>query len=197
MALGKTSRAQRLIGNFVEQFRHALPVVTASDDFGEHDTDVNYLYFRTLCHVLLLRERVRHDQLLQRAGCDGRQRVAAQYPVRDEPEDSGCACLREVRRGETQRSARVGHVVHENGDFVFDVADEDHPRDFVRFFSLLVKQRKVDAEPISYRRGPGERVAKERDTSVSRLRDLMTAVKAENVNRSDDVCSAREVLVND
>ena len=43
------------------------------------------------------------------------------------------------------------HIVHENGDFVDDIADQDHASDFVRPGPLLVDQSESAVESVSYR----------------------------------------------
>jgi hypothetical protein len=50
-----------------------------------------------------------------------------------------------------ERAARIGHVVDEDGDLVFDVADEHHAGDFVRARTLFVDEGKAEVEAIGNR----------------------------------------------
>ena len=52
--------------------------------------------------------------------------------------------------GFDQSAARVGHVVDEDGDFVLDVADEDHAGDFVGARALFVDEGEAEVEAVGY-----------------------------------------------
>lgn len=56
--------------------------------------------------------------------------------------------LLQLLRRVADRPAGVGHVVHQNGNAIVDVADEDHRGDLVGAFSFLVNERKVDIEAV-------------------------------------------------
>ena len=128
-----------LIWHLVKQLGHALSIVTAPDHLGKHASDVNYLDFVAPRHVLFLWQRVGDDQLLQRALLNVLQRLAAQDPMGDEPEDAQRTRFGEVLRGEAKGTARIGHVIDENCNLALDMPDEDHPRYFICFFALLVE----------------------------------------------------------
>jgi hypothetical protein len=49
-----------------------------------------------------------------------------------------------------ERAARVGHVVDEDGDFVLDVADEDHAGDFVGARALFVDEGEAEVKAVGY-----------------------------------------------
>lgn len=50
--------------------------------------------------------------------------------------------------GVTNCSAGVGHVVDKDRDAVFNVSDEHHPIDFVRFFPFLVNKSEFNVQAI-------------------------------------------------
>lgn len=52
------------------------------------------------------------------------------------------------------RTARVGHVVDEDGAAVAHVADEHHAVDLVGALALLVDEREVDVQAVGDRRDP-------------------------------------------
>jgi len=45
-------------------------------------------------------------------------------------------------------AAGIGHVVNEDGDFVFDIADEDHAGDFVGTGTLFVDEGEAEVETV-------------------------------------------------
>jgi hypothetical protein len=52
--------------------------------------------------------------------------------------------------GFDESAARVGHVVNEDGDLVFYVADEDHTGDFVGARTLFVDEGEAEVEAVGY-----------------------------------------------
>lgn len=118
------------------------------DRLRQNVAHVNLLNLRALRHLVLQRDRIRHHQLLQPALVDHLERGPTEDAVRDDGEDARCALVEEVARGEAERTARVGHVVHEDGHLALDGPDEDHPRDLVGLFALFVEEGKVDVEAV-------------------------------------------------
>ncbi|KAI3488192.1 hypothetical protein L1887_47731 [Cichorium endivia] len=146
-------RLRRVVGDLVEQHRHALAVVAATDGLGEHVRDVDLLDLGTARTVGSLRKRVGHNELLQARVGDALQCRSRQDAVRDNGQHALGTVLDELLRGEVERTARVGHVVDEDGHFALDVADEHHARYLVGALALLVEERKVELETVGERGG--------------------------------------------
>lgn len=96
-----TVNSNRVPQHRIKQIRDALAIVRAADRLCQDVRDVEHLDLVAPRDVLLLRERVRHDDLLQRGLCDLLERVGGQDPVRDERDDAGRAGLLEVLGGES------------------------------------------------------------------------------------------------
>ena len=47
-------------------------------------------------------------------------------------------------------TAGIGHIVDEDGGFVFYITDEDHARDFVGACALFVNQSEAEIEAVCY-----------------------------------------------
>ena len=47
-----------------------------------------------------------------------------------------------------KRAARVRHVVNNDGDFIFDVADENHSRDFAGPGTFFVDEGELEVEAV-------------------------------------------------
>ena len=118
------------------------------DRLRQNVAHVNLLNLRALRHLVLQRDRIRHHQLLQPALVDHLERGPAEDAVCDDGEDTRRALVEQVARGEAERAARVGHVVHEDGDLALDGPDEDHPRDLVGLFTLFVEEGEVHVEAV-------------------------------------------------
>jgi len=116
---------------------------------------IDLLNLRTLRNLVLQRDSICHHELLQSALVDHLEGGSAEDTVRHDGEDAGRALVEQVARGKAERAAGVGHVVHEDGNFALDGPDEDHPRDFVGLFALLVEEGEVDVEPVGNGCGAG------------------------------------------
>lgn len=114
----------------------------------------------------LLRNRVGHDQLLQRRLIQHLQRRSTQNAVRNKRDDPLRAIGEKVLGSEREGTARVGHVVDQDRGLVLDVADEDHARDLVGLFALFVEEGKIEVESGRHGRRAATRVA-----SVSSRKD--------------------------
>jgi hypothetical protein len=96
-------------------------------------------------HVVL-RNRVRDDQLLDIALIQHLHRLPAQDSVRHQRQHRLRSSRQQVFRRKCEGTARVGHVVDEDGGLAFDVTDEDHASDLVGLFALLVEEGEVEVE---------------------------------------------------
>ena len=120
------------------------------DNLCQNDPNVNHLKFPTPGHVLLLGQRVGDDEFRQRALFDYFQRSSAQDAVCHDRIYALCPGLCELFGGEGEGAAGVRHVVYENRDLILYVADEDHARDLVGLFALLVEEGEIDSESICH-----------------------------------------------
>lgn len=77
-------------------------------------------------------------------------RIAAEYAVRANGVDFFGAGLLKLLCGEAKRTARIGHVVDENGYTIGHIADQHHRLYFVGANAFLVNERKVHVKPIGY-----------------------------------------------
>ncbi len=98
--------------------------------------------------VVRLRQGVRNDELLEARFGDTIERGPGEDSVRDNRQDAFGAVLDKLGCGEVESSAGVSHVVDEDGDFAFDVADEHHARDLVGTLAFFVEERKVELESV-------------------------------------------------
>lgn len=95
-----------------------------------------------------MRNGIRHHNLPQLAPVQRLDRVAAQDTVRDNGDGFFCAVRDDYVGGFDERAARVGHVVDDDGDAVFDVADEDHAGHFVGAGAFFVDQGEAEVEAV-------------------------------------------------
>ena len=113
-------------------------------------TNINSLQLPTALLLLLMRHSIADNKPAELAIIDDLDRIAGQDAVGDDGEDLSRAVVHDRVGGFGQRAARVGHVIDEDGDLVFDVADEDHARDFVGALALFVDQGEGEVEAVGY-----------------------------------------------
>lgn len=127
----------------LEQKTHALPIVRPPARLRQRRADIHRLDAVAPPLLVLVRHRVRHHHLAQLARVQLLDRVPRQDPVRHDGDGLARAPLHHDVGGLGQRAARVCHVVDYDGDFVRDVADQDHARDFAGAGALLVDEGEV------------------------------------------------------
>lgn len=104
-----------------------------------------------------MRHRVRDDQLLQLASVECVNGITTKNTMRDNGNGLAGAMTDDHICSFDEGSARVGHVVDYNGNFAFDVSNENHAAHFVRARALLVDECKAQVETISDRCCPEDR----------------------------------------
>ena len=97
-----------------------------------------------------MRHRIRHHEFLQLTLVQLLARIPAQNTMRNNSDGFLGAVLHDHLRSLDQRAARIGHVVHDDGDATPDVAHEDHARHFVGSRSLFVDEREAEVEAVGY-----------------------------------------------
>ena len=155
-----------LHGHVGEEVGHALAVVRAADGLGQDHTHVYalegeivrdqttctvvHLNLGAVAHVLLLRDRVGHDQRFQSRLRDPLTGRAREDPVRQDRVHLGGARLAQLLRRVTDSPARVRHVVHQNRHAVPHFAHEHHGGHLVGLLALFVDQREVHVQAVRY-----------------------------------------------
>jgi hypothetical protein len=137
----------------VEKHTDALAVVHASNGFSEHIAYLQNLEFRASCLVLGLRDGVGHNDLVQGAGVDAINGVAAQDAMRDERHYLGRTLFLQQLRSAGNGVGRVGKIVNKDRGATRHVSHQHHGRvlpvvDLGRT-AFLVDERKGHAERIS------------------------------------------------
>lgn len=89
---------------------------------------VQRLQLGTHALVVVLRDRVGDDDLVNGRGVDARNGVATQDAVSEQGVDGGGPLLLKELRGAGDGVARVDEVIDEDAYPVLDVADEHHAR---------------------------------------------------------------------
>ena len=121
-----------------KQKADTLPIMRPPTRLRQRRTDIDRLQPLPPLLLLLVRNRVRHHELTERALPQGFDRIPRQNAMRDDGDDFlGIVRDQRVDRFD-QRAARIGHVVHEDGRLAFDVTDEHHAADFVGARALFV-----------------------------------------------------------
>jgi len=69
--------------------------------------------------------------------------------VGDDCDDFASTMVHDGLGGFDERTAGIGHVVDENGNFILNVSDEDHAGDFVRAGSLFVDEGETEVKAVS------------------------------------------------
>lgn len=128
-----------------------LSKVAATDGLCQDRADVNDLNLGALGDVLGLGDGVGDDELLEATLSDDLECGARKDTVGDKGVDLGGTGLEEVAGGKAKGATSVCHVVDEEGNLARDRTDEDHARDLVGAFPLLVEQGKVDVETVGNR----------------------------------------------
>jgi hypothetical protein len=127
-------------------------MVYASDGFSEHIAYFQNLEFRASCLVFGLRDGIGHHDLVQGAGVDAIDGVAAQDAVRDERKYLSCAFLLQQLRSAGDSIRCIGKIVDKDRGAVRDVSHQHHGRvlpivDLGRT-AFLVDERKGHAERV-------------------------------------------------
>ena len=68
--------------------------------------------------------------------------------MRDDGDDFARAVRHDCFSGFHKRAAGVGHVVHQDGDLILHVANQDHAGDFVRAGALFVDEGEAEVEAV-------------------------------------------------
>ena len=102
----------------------------------------------TQLFLLLVRNCVGADHLLQLAVVDLVDRVAGEDTVGHDGNGSSCAVLDDHVGRFAEGSASVGHVVDDDGGAALDVSDKDHAADLVRASTLFVNERELNVEAV-------------------------------------------------
>lgn len=131
-----------------EQIADALSIVRPSDRLCNRRTDVDHPDLRAPLQLVTKRYRVGHNDPGQAALVECFDSIARQDAVRDNRQNLRGAVVLYCLRGLGQRSACIGHIIHENCDLVLHVADEHHAPDLVRPRSLLVNECEGPVETI-------------------------------------------------
>ena len=109
----------------LKQHTNTLPMMHPSNRLGKHLPNLQHLQLRTLALVLLLRHRVRYNNLIQRALIDPLAGIAREDTVRDERIDGVRARLLQQLRGAGDGVRGVRQIVHEYRRPVRHVPDEE------------------------------------------------------------------------
>lgn len=121
------------------QLHHSQPTLsppTVSHTYRR--TNINRLQPRTQFLLLLMRHRIRDDQLREPTVVQRLDRIPRQDAMRDDRNRLAGAMVHDHIGGFDEGPAGVGHVIYDDGDAVRDVADEDHATDFVGAGALFV-----------------------------------------------------------
>lgn len=136
----------------VEKHADALAVVDTADSLGEHVAYFKHFQLRAACPVVGLVDRVGHYDLVQGAGVDAVDCVAAQNAVRDEREHFCRAFLLQQLCSACDGVRGVREIIDEDGGAVRDVSDQHHGRILAVVdlcgASLLVDEGKGHAECV-------------------------------------------------
>ena len=142
-----------------------------------------HLYFGARLHLFFLWDCVGHHNSLKRGAVDAWNGRTRENAVRedgvdldsasiDEPENKHGHCENRNPTGWTSfasvrwhglvssvadGAAGVGHVVHQDGHTVFDVAHQDHAVHFVGLFSFFVDEGKVHVQAVGDGRHTAQR----------------------------------------
>lgn len=98
--------------------------------------------------LLRMRHGIRHNQTTQTAIIQIADSVARKNGVGYDGIDFLCAVLHYGVGCLDEGAACIGHVVDDDGDFVLDVADEDHAGDFVGPGALFVNKCELEVEAV-------------------------------------------------
>ncbi|GMR41166.1 hypothetical protein PMAYCL1PPCAC_11361, partial [Pristionchus mayeri] len=139
-------------GNVREEVGDRLAVVRATNGLGENHRNIDALDLGALLHVLLLRDRVRHDDGLEGRLVQTLQSRTTANTVDAEGVHLLGSSLDQLIGSEADGAAGVGHVIDQDGDLALDVSDERHLLDLVGTLALLVDEGEVDVETVGDRR---------------------------------------------
>jgi hypothetical protein len=119
-------------------------VTYSGRDVDRHDPITQLL-------LLLVRNCVGADHLLQLAVVDFVDRVAAEDTVGDNGDGGCCAVLDDHVGGFAERATSVGHVVDDDSGATLDISDQNHATNFVGAGALLVNQRELNVKAVGDR----------------------------------------------
>ena len=131
-----------------EQETDRLAVVRSPTSLRQRCADIYRLNLVASLFLLRMRHGIRHNQTTQTAIIQIADSVARENGVGHDGIDFLCAVLYYGVGCLDEGAACISHVVHDDGDFVFDVADEDHAGDFVGARALFVDQCELEVEAV-------------------------------------------------
>jgi len=136
----------------IEEHTDALAVMHASNRLCKHVAHFKHFQLGTTRLVLSLIDRVRDYDLVQCAGVDAIDSIAAQDAVGNERIHLGRALLLQQLRGPSNGIRGICQVVDEDGGALCNVSDQHHGRVLsvvnLRGSTLLVNEGKWHAERI-------------------------------------------------
>jgi hypothetical protein len=123
----------------------------SSNDLGQYQTDIDDLDLVTRRGLVRLRNRIRHDQLLQPAILNDLERRPTEDPMGDDGVYLGSTFLEQSFGSESKGTTGICHVIDEDGDLASNGTDEDHTGDLAGLFTFLVEEGEFDVESIGDR----------------------------------------------
>lgn len=134
-----------------EQVAHTFSIVRSSNTLCQRRTYVNRLQLITPLLLLRMWHRICHHYPAQSAPIQRFDSIAAKNSVRYYGDNLAGVVVHNGVSGLDERAASVSHVVDEDGDFVSDVSDKNHSRDFVGASTLFVNKSEAEIEAVGYR----------------------------------------------
>ena len=131
-----------------KQEAHGLAVVSSAASLGERGTDINGLNLVTELLLLLMRDSIGHDNALQAAVVHIVNGFARKDTMDNNCIDFLCAVLHHCVGGLDKCSACIGHIINNDGNFIFHAADEDHAGDFVGTGAFLMDKGELKIKSI-------------------------------------------------
>lgn len=132
-----------------EQETDRLAIMRPPTSLRQRGTDVYRLNLVAGFLLLGMRYGIRNDQTTQTAIIQIADSIARKNSMGHDGVHFLCAVFYYGVGCLDERAACICHVVHDDGDFVLDVADKNHSGDFVGASALFVDKCELEVEAVS------------------------------------------------
>lgn len=125
-----------------------LAIMRPPTGLRQRRTDIYRLNFVASVLLLRMRHGIRNNQTTQTAVIQITDSISRENGVGHDGIDFLCAVLHNGVGCLDERAACIGHVVHDDGDFVLHVTDEYHSGDFVGPRAFFVDECELEVEAV-------------------------------------------------
>lgn len=131
-----------------EQETDGFAIMRPPTSLRQRRTNIYRLNLVASLLLLRMRHGIRHNQTTQTAIIQIADGVPRKNGVSHDGIDFLCAMLNDGVGCLNKRATCIGHVIHDDGDFILDITDEDHSGNFIWARTFFVDKCELQVEAV-------------------------------------------------